>query len=226
MRAVLREATLEDTPALVRMAEHFIRGTAYADLLTFNEPAIHTLIALVLGHGVIYVTEIDRALVGMIAIVALPHPVTGELYADELAWWVEPAYRGTSVGPHLLDAAERWALARGAAMMKMIAPVGSSVGAYYLRRGYRPIEIAYGKVLHGRVLHLGADRVGAGRRDGGLEPDEPRAEPLESTGTGRGRGPHHAAQPDAADRYVAGTQPGDHGGENGRRAATQTRGRG
>lgn len=86
--------------------------------------------------------------VGMIALATVPHPLTLKPYTDELAWWVDVDYRGSSIGPRLLEAAERWAVESGATMLKMVAPADApAVGAFYVRRGYTLVETVYQKIL-------------------------------------------------------------------------------
>lgn len=83
----------------------------------------------------------------MLAIVVLPHPITGRLYADELAWWVEPRFRRGRIGPTMLKHAEAWARQKGATVLKMVAPAGTDVGRFYEATGYRAVETAYQKRL-------------------------------------------------------------------------------
>jgi GNAT superfamily N-acetyltransferase len=82
-----------------------------------------------------------------IAVVELPNLITGDLYAEEVAWWVEPNRRGLRLGPQLIAVAEEWATTRGLRSIKMVAPIPSQVGRYYERRGYVALETAYLKVL-------------------------------------------------------------------------------
>jgi len=74
-------------------------------------------------------------------------PVAQETIVDELMWWVEPAWRGSSAGPKLLRSLESWARQKGVRWIKMIAPVESDVGKYYERIGYAALETSYLKRL-------------------------------------------------------------------------------
>ena len=82
-------------------------------------------------------------LIGMLAIVAIPHPLTGRTYAEEIAWWVEPEHRGGLIGPKMLRHAEEWATRNGANVVKMVAPAGSDVGKFYEATGYQAVETAF-----------------------------------------------------------------------------------
>lgn len=163
---LIRHATDADKPRLIEMAARFLLETPYGRL--FDERAtpmsLSELIGNVLALGVIFVAEVSVGcaflcpgctarcapslkLVGMLAIVAIPHPMTGRTYADEIAWWVEPEHRHGTLGPKMLREAEDWAISQGANMLKMVAPAGSTVGRFYEHVGYRPVETAYIKLI-------------------------------------------------------------------------------
>jgi GNAT superfamily N-acetyltransferase len=145
----IREATLDDLDRIVELAARFIGQGPYAALLLLapNRPHLERLVQIILEHGVVLVGEVDGTIEGMLALTALPHPTTGEPFGDELAWWVNPEVRASRLGPRLLQAAETWCQARGLPWLKMIAPAGTSVGRYYERHGYAPLETAYLKRL-------------------------------------------------------------------------------
>lgn len=153
----IRQATTLDKARLIELATRFLVESRYGALFTDSSPAqIGTLIDNVLTLGTILVAEVveDRsndvreyAIVGMLAIVALPHPLAGGTVAEEIAWWVEPEYRGGTLGPKMLREAEDWATRNGAVMVKMVAPAGSTVGNFYERIGYEAVETAYIKPI-------------------------------------------------------------------------------
>lgn len=109
--------------------------------------ALGALVELLFQHGAIFVADDDSTLVGLLALVVAPHEFTGELTASEIVWWVEPAQRTGSVGPRLLVAAHDYAIAAGAAVLKMVAPVDSGVDTFYARLGYRLLETVWVKRL-------------------------------------------------------------------------------
>lgn len=161
----IRLATEDDKPRLIEMATRFLLESQYGEL--FDNAAtplsIGELVTNTLALGAIFLAEIDprgedlprwherdtckicavKLVVGMLAIVALPHPLTGVPIAEEIAWWVEPEHRNSTIGPKLLRSAEQWATTNGANVVKMVAPAGSTVGEFYERLGYRPVETAY-----------------------------------------------------------------------------------
>lgn len=160
----IRAATAADAARVVEMSARFLETTRYGTIVTATREQLAQLTGLVLAHGVILVAEIERSwssphdpsgfvwacdqtLVGMLAMVALPHPLTGEPFADELAWYVEPEHRRGTVGPRLLAAGEAWARAQGFSVVKMVAPAGGDVGRFYARRGYVEVETVWQKTF-------------------------------------------------------------------------------
>jgi len=134
------------------MATRFIRETPYS-WMTVAPGTLELLVDTVFELGTILLAEFEHidedhpVVAGMIALLALEHPITGETYCEELVWWVEPEYRSSSIGPRLLVAGEAWARKKALPMVKMVSPAGSHVGAFYLRRGYVAVETAYMKRL-------------------------------------------------------------------------------
>jgi GNAT superfamily N-acetyltransferase len=158
----IRPATAADVPRIVEMALRFIASSPYQRFLPANADALALLAPAVMESGVVLLAVLERVyradgaelareqhVIGMLAIVALTHPLSGETYGDELAWYVEPEYRRGTVGPRLLAAGEAWGRAHGLGLLKMVAPAGSDVGLFYERRGYVEVETVFQKTLSG-----------------------------------------------------------------------------
>lgn len=145
----IREATLEDSARLVEMAIRFLTETPMGEAVPPAPLKLAQLVLQVLDVGVIFVAEVNGRLEGFIALVALEHPMSGEAYADELAWWVEPEARSRSIGPRLLSRAEDWCRQNALSFLKMVAPIGSGVATAYLRLGYQEIETSFMKRFGG-----------------------------------------------------------------------------
>lgn len=143
---IIRPATPGDRGAVLLMVRHFLDHSLYGALFESDVDA-GGLFDTVLAAGLVLVADNGDHLVGMLAIVALLHPLGGKLYAEEVCWWVEPEHRSGFIGPKMLRSAEDWARRKGCSVVKMVAPHGSTVGDFYGRIGYTPIETAYIKVL-------------------------------------------------------------------------------
>jgi GNAT superfamily N-acetyltransferase len=136
-----RLATVDDLDAIVTMGRHFIEDVYPTDLV-FNAAQIRAFATqLIVGvDSDVYLAEHDGAIVGMLALMAYAHPMSGERIATEVCWWVEPAQRG--LGLRLFRAAEVWAVAHGATVFQMIAP-SRPVAQFYERVGFKAIETTY-----------------------------------------------------------------------------------
>jgi len=138
----IREATAVDVPALLALGERF-HAEVYAGVIPWRadlwEQQGRGLIEN--PSGVILVSEDERGIAGMLGLLSITHPMTGEATIAELFWFVDAAIRGT-VGLRLLRAGQRWATQQQAVKMLMIAP-NDTVSALYERLGYRLVERSY-----------------------------------------------------------------------------------
>jgi GNAT superfamily N-acetyltransferase len=144
----IREANQSDRSRVVEMALAFLAGTPYGTLMPSTPDLLERFVDVVFELGAILVAECrDGDLVGMIALAVVPNLITGEPYVEELAWWVEPAYRTGTIGPRLLTAGEQWVRSRNLSLLKMVAPAQTRVGQFYERMGYTAVESTYCKRL-------------------------------------------------------------------------------
>jgi GNAT superfamily N-acetyltransferase len=142
---IVRAATPADRDLITAMALRFHASTPYASLLAVDPIRIGLLFDLATAQGVVLVAENVEALdiLGFLGLVVLEHPLSGDRYAEEVAWWVEPAYRSGTLGPKLLREAEAWCRRAGCVFLKMAAPAGTTVGLFYERQGYAAVETAF-----------------------------------------------------------------------------------
>lgn len=128
------------------MGERFLRETVYHGRVTVNPMAMARTVGFLIANdlGVVFVSEHRGTVVGMIGLLLFEHPITGEVTATELFWWVEPEYRGSGV--RLLKRGEHWAREAGARQLHMIAPT-AEVGQLYERLGFGYLEAAYQKAI-------------------------------------------------------------------------------
>lgn len=141
---MIRRATHEDIPRIVEMGGQFIE-TTFPAAMTFNGPAIAILAQQLMDgeDGTVFVAEHDHRVSGMIALIMMRQPMSDELLAVELVWWVETHGRD---GLQLLAEAEHWGRSKGATRLQMIAP-SERVCQLYERLGFRKVEVAYIRAL-------------------------------------------------------------------------------
>lgn len=150
---MIRRATLEDLPVLVAMGARFRSETAYAGLVDQDGAQLEALTRFLLEHGAVFVAQIRLEVIGMLAATVVRHPVDGALTGSEIAWWIEPEFRGGSAAVRLLEAAEAWAKNMGARRFQMVAPTANArVGELYRRRGYAEVETTWQRELVGEGI--------------------------------------------------------------------------
>lgn len=127
------------------MGERFLR-IVYRDLIQPHEPTLRALgLHLLTSDGsTVFVAEKAGEVLGMIGLMAYPHPMSGERTVAEVMWWVQPESRGC--GLRLLRAGEDWAREQGATVLQMIAP-SPETERLYERLGYVPVERTYQRRL-------------------------------------------------------------------------------
>lgn len=146
----VRRATRADLQACVRMALRFVTDTAYRGKVTANVGQLQALVEFLLDFGAVFVAVLDDAtVVGMIGASVINHPISGELTGSEVAWWVDPEYRGGIASVRLLVELEKWSVREaGAVRFQMIAPAGDErIRDLYRRRGYYEVETVFQRDL-------------------------------------------------------------------------------
>jgi GNAT superfamily N-acetyltransferase len=143
---IRRPATAADVEGIVAMGARFLAQSVYRGRLADNPAQVRALATQLVDapHGDVLVVDADGVLVGMLALIAYAHHLSGEWVAGEVAFWIDPPYRG--LGLRLLRDAERWARAQGAVRLELIAPT-RDVETLYTRLGYAPIERTYQREL-------------------------------------------------------------------------------
>lgn len=140
----VRRATYRDVPAIVALAMRFLeQEPAYQGVLHPNGDLIAGIVNTFVNDDdkIVYLSEYDGIITGLIALLVGNHIFTGERTATELMWFVDKAARGRD-GMRLLYAAEQWARSHGARQLEMVAP-STRTGELYERLGFRPMERLY-----------------------------------------------------------------------------------
>lgn len=141
---MIRPATLADVPRIVEMGLRLRREPGLREHLSENADALEAVaIGLVSDPSSdLLVAEREGRVVGMLGMMAYPHPMSGQRVAGEIAFWVDPEHRGAGVG--LLRAGEAWARAHRCPEIEMGSP-NERVDSLYERLGYTAIERRYRK---------------------------------------------------------------------------------
>jgi N-acetylglutamate synthase-like GNAT family acetyltransferase len=104
---MIRQATKFDLPRILDLLRNYRSATPWARIGTCdNEAYVTKLLTYILaGQGVIFVAERDGLIQGMLIAVKNASVWDPDLYLmQELAYWVEPEYRGSTMGYRLIAA--------------------------------------------------------------------------------------------------------------------------
>jgi GNAT superfamily N-acetyltransferase len=91
-------------------------------------------------------SEENGKIVGLLGMLIVAHPFSGEVTASELIWFMEAEARKGGDGIKLLWEAERVARELGAKKFQVASPT-EAIGKIYTRFGFRQIEVTYLKSL-------------------------------------------------------------------------------
>jgi len=144
----IRRATHSDVPRVVELGRKFLAEGPYAGQLSDNPEQATRFASLLVDNPTarILVSEDHGIVTGVLAFLLFPHHFTGEVYALEIIWYVEPQYRAGGIAMWLMWEAERIAFEMKAKYMQFTAP-DARASAIYERFGYRPVEVGYQKEL-------------------------------------------------------------------------------
>lgn len=138
---MIRKATYKDLDAIEDMARQFVEAGPYKEHVNFI--SIKMVILACLSKESIFIEDSGK---GMILGIVAPFVYGTIPVATELAWWVSPEARNSSIGKELFDTFENWAKEQGCKLITMIS-LDEQVGKYYEKRGYRLSERAYIKEI-------------------------------------------------------------------------------
>jgi len=144
---MIREATAHDYFAILNLAEKFWQDTEFDE--EFDPAHVLDYIKLAHNSGLLAVVDVDNKVVGFIA--GMKAPLLGNrnaMIAAELAYYVQPEYRGRGV--RLLSFYERLVKAQGIkynSMMSMQSCNPEAANEIYRRKGYHLTEMTFLKVM-------------------------------------------------------------------------------
>jgi len=144
---MIRLATIEDMPEILRMGENFFNASGYGELTTFNKDDTRNLVERLIETGTL-LTDGKSTILGFIVFPIFMN--VSYLMAQELFWWVDEDARNTGVGIKILRAAEALAKEKGANLMIMLSLNdlnGEKVNKLYEKLGYKPKEQNYMRLL-------------------------------------------------------------------------------
>lgn len=143
----VRPATESDIPTLLLLGADFAAWAGHR----FDPEKVRgvLLTAVTSDTQVVLVYDVAGQVVGgLMGMLYVPWLIDSELWAVELAWWVDPTKRG-SAGVRLLQAFEQWGRDHGAVSVSMscFATLDSPASQLLARTGYKPTEVTHYKEI-------------------------------------------------------------------------------
>lgn len=146
---MIRSATEDDFQSILDMSAKFWLETQFDE--PFEPDHTVKMVRMAYDHGLLAVVDIDGERVGFCAgIKSFILGSTKALCATELAWWLNPEYRGGKNGVALLLFMEELVKEQGIkywTMVSMQSSMPEQVGKMYERMGYIHSETCYTKVF-------------------------------------------------------------------------------
>lgn len=146
----VRLAEVEDIPTLVAMGKKFHAITDY-QFIPYDEATAENLMLTAIDHGLCAVCCKEGKIIGMLVGMKAPCILNQNIMiGTELAWWIEPEYRGSSAAIRLLDFIEQQAKNMGLAFWSMMCLETSKpdgLESLYLKRSYVKAERTFVRVL-------------------------------------------------------------------------------
>lgn len=149
---MLKLATKEDIPAIMRMAYAFAEASPYRHM-TIDGDKVTKLINHMVETGgtkniLVLAMEGDTA-VGLIGALVVEPPFHVGRIANELMWWVDEEYRKSHHSKDLIEAYEYWAKYVAKCDYTQMALLETDqaevISKLYKRRGYSAVERAFMK---------------------------------------------------------------------------------
>jgi GNAT superfamily N-acetyltransferase len=147
---IIRDATVDDMEAMLKMGREFFETTYYAGVAPFCNDTATNLLNIILDTGVLKLALIDGEYCGMIGLVMFPFAFNAKVNsAHEVFWYTSPDARSLGLAKALLSSAEQACLSKGAVFIQMasLATSPDGVGKFYESLGYKLEESFYVKVV-------------------------------------------------------------------------------
>lgn len=143
---MIHVANANDVDLLVALGTKFGEASPYKDYYTEAKIRQIAVLSTTTLMNTNYIAFVDDDKQGMIVGVTTPFILGDVTTATEIAWWVNPEARKTTLGKHLHQAFEEWAKDKGCKLITMIS-IDDTLGSYYEKCGYKLTERAYMKEI-------------------------------------------------------------------------------
>lgn len=144
---MIRLATLDDMPELLRMGKAFFDVSGYGKLTEFNAQDTEIVLLSLIEQDSL-LTDGESGMIGFLVFPMFMN--SSYTLSQELFWWVDEDKRKSKLGIQLLKAAEKQSKLKGADSMIMLSINdlnGDKVNKIYESLGYKRQEQTYMRAL-------------------------------------------------------------------------------
>lgn len=147
---LIKDASQSDIPKIIELARKFHAVSGYENI-EFDEETVENILITSIDQGLCPIGVVDGKIVGFLAGLAYPAILNANvMVGTEIAWWVEPEFRGKKIAIQLLLRAEENARAKGLycwSMMCLEKLNADGLENIYERLGYEKAERTYLRIL-------------------------------------------------------------------------------
>lgn len=147
---LIKDASQSDIPQIIELARKFHAVSGYENI-EFDEETVENILITSIDQGLCSIGVVDGKIVGFLAGLAYPAILNANvMVGTEIAWWVEPEFRGKKIAIQLLLRAEENARAKGLycwSMMCLEKLNADGLENIYERLGYEKAERTYLRIL-------------------------------------------------------------------------------
>lgn len=147
---LIKDASQSDIPQIIELARKFHAVSGYENI-EFDEETVENILITSIDQGLCPIGVVDGKIVGFLAGLAYPAILNANvMVGTEIAWWVEPEFRGKKIAIQLLLRAEENARAKGLycwSMMCLEKLNADGLENIYERLGYEKAERTYLRIL-------------------------------------------------------------------------------
>ena len=147
---LIKNASQSDIPKIIELARKFHAVSGYENI-EFDEETVENILITSIDQGLCPIGVVDGKIVGFLAGLAYPAILNANvMVGTEIAWWVEPEFRGKKIAIQLLLRAEENARAKGLycwSMMCLEKLNADGLENIYERLGYEKAERTYLRIL-------------------------------------------------------------------------------
>lgn len=149
---MIRKLEPSDIAEVMQLAKAMHVESPFYNRYPFSEEKVRRLYQVFLENPdwLCVVAELDEKIIGFLAVTIVPTFFGDARFVEDISFYVDPKYRGTSAALRLVRAVEAWAIANNVAAIRVGITTGTNpgpAGNFFLRLGYEESGRLYTKLV-------------------------------------------------------------------------------